>query len=207
MQPPLLVIVCGPNGVGKSSFVDAYVDHAVVRVVNPDVIAITGAGSIRAIAAGREAVERMDTLLDGRESFAVETTLAGLRHERRLLAARERGFRIELFYLGVADVETCLARIARRVRAGGHDVPEADVRRRFPRSMAHLSRAAAVADYTTVFDSGGHGDPARILELAGARLAWAAPMVPTWARRAMHDLLPPNLRIQAPRQELRSFGL
>ena len=196
MQSPLLVVVCGPNGVGTSSFVD---DSRALSspskrstASRPAAVAWRDFAPVTAMTSGFTTRTREWSTY----AFAVETTLAGRRHERRILAARERGFRIEIFCLGVADVETCLARIARRVSAGGHDVPEADVRRRFPRSMAHL---ASAADSTIVYDSEAYGDPRRVLEFARARLAWAAPTIPPRARSAVVDLLPPSLGVQAPR--------
>ena len=58
-----------------------------------------------------------------------------------MLAARKRGFEIVLIYIGTEDVEINLTRIRNRVLAGGHDVPEEDVRRRYKRSFANLPTA------------------------------------------------------------------
>jgi predicted ABC-type ATPase len=49
-----------------------------------------------------------------------------------------------------------LARIAQRVRQGGHDVPEDDVRRRYRRGIANfLNVYRALADSWVVFDNSG----------------------------------------------------
>jgi predicted ABC-type ATPase len=66
------------------------------------------------------------------------------------------GNRIEIFYLRLDDVRLSLERIAGRVRSGGRDVPEADVRRRFPRSRANFSKHyQPLADASWVFDVNG----------------------------------------------------
>lgn len=59
--------------------------------------------------------------------------------------------RLLLFF--VATPEICIARVARRVLEGGHNVPEADVRRRFVRSIANFADYVALADHWTVFDN------------------------------------------------------
>ena len=48
------------------------------------------------------------------------------------------GYELELHYLWLSNVEQAIARVRRRVRMGGHDVPVFDIRRRFKRSLIHL---------------------------------------------------------------------
>ena len=64
------------------------------------------------------------------ESFVVETTLAGKHYLRMMVDVRNGGFEVVLVCIGTENVEINLARIRNRVLAGGHDVPEGDVRRR-----------------------------------------------------------------------------
>jgi predicted ABC-type ATPase len=87
------------------------------------------------------------------ESFSVETTLSGKNYLKMMADARRRGFEIVLIYIGTDRVEINLARIAKRVRGGGHDVPEADVRRRYVRSFENLPTAANRADHVLLFDN------------------------------------------------------
>jgi predicted ABC-type ATPase len=96
------------------------------------------------MAAGKEVLRFAKEHLKRRESFAVETTLSGKNYLRMMRYAREidQGFEVVLIYIGTASVEINLARIAKRVRAGGHDVPEMDVRRRLsitPRRLRFLA--------------------------------------------------------------------
>ena len=81
-----------------------------------------------------------------------------------MLLAREMGFNealvfnVALVYVGTSSVEINIARIARRVIGGGHNVPDADVRRRYERSLSNLVIAAHRADFLIVFDnSADHG--------------------------------------------------
>jgi predicted ABC-type ATPase len=83
----------------------------------------------------------------------VETTLSGKNYLQMMQYARgiDRGFEVVLIYIGTERVEINLARIAKRVRTGGHDVPEIDVRRRYLRSMQNLPVAAGIADRVLLF--------------------------------------------------------
>jgi predicted ABC-type ATPase len=90
-----------------------------------------------------------------RESFAVETTLSGKNYLQMMQYAKgiDRGFEVVLIYIGTESVEINLARIAGRVLAGGHNVPEMDVRRRYLRSLQNLPAAAGIADRVLLFDN------------------------------------------------------
>ena len=72
------------------------------------------------------------------ETFALESTLSGRTYIRLFRRAQELGYEIELYYLWLASPAQAVARVRQRVKMGGHDVPTADIRRRFERSRAHL---------------------------------------------------------------------
>jgi predicted ABC-type ATPase len=91
-------------------------------------------------------------LRDGQD-FAVETTLSGKNYLRVMLDARALGFEVVLVYIGTETVETNLDRIANRVLAGGHNIPETDVRRRYQRSLSNAPIAISRADHGILFDN------------------------------------------------------
>jgi predicted ABC-type ATPase len=72
------------------------------------------------------------------ESFVVETTLSGRTMRRLLSRARNAGFEITIVFIYLDSPDTCVARVRERVRGGGHNVPENDIRRRFYRSCANF---------------------------------------------------------------------
>lgn len=161
-DPSTVWLIAGPNGVGKTTYAFRHIRSVSgsVRFVNLDEIARglspmdTDAGRVDA---ARVALQRIDTLLraNGGTSFSIETTLAGLTYLPRLRDAVARGWRVHLLYFAVASPEIALARIARRVSEGGHDVPEADARRRFERSATNLLRYIELASLWRVFDNNG----------------------------------------------------
>ena len=98
----------------------------------------------------------LDRLARTRTSFAFETTLSGRAHAGRLQQWKAAGYRIEIAYLRVASTELALKRIASRVRQGGHNVPRADVIRRFGRSWSNFSRIyRPLADAWWAYDNSG----------------------------------------------------
>jgi len=90
------------------------------------------------------------------ESFAFETTLAGLNYLRHIARWRTQGYRVSLFFLGLPDAETAMARVAERVRQGGHDIPEEVIRRRFTAGRDNFMRRYRTAvDDWALYDNAG----------------------------------------------------
>ena len=143
---PLCIVIAGPNGAGKTTFAREFLtkDAGVVHFVNSDLIA-GGLSPLRpelaALAAGRLVLKELDRLAKARLDFAFESTLSGLGYLGRLKRWKENGYRIEIIYLRVSSPQLALRRIKTRVKQGGHDVPCADVLRRFSRSWTNFQNA------------------------------------------------------------------
>ena len=140
---PTLYVVAGPNGAGKTTFMrDFLPDFTDCRqFVNADLIAqglSLFAPETVALRAGRLMLEQMEALTCRRESFAFETTLAGRSYAPWLRRLRRQGYTVRLFFLWLPTVNMALTRVATRVKLGGHNVPEEDVRRRFTRGLRNL---------------------------------------------------------------------
>lgn len=155
---PQCWIVAGPNGVGKTTYAFRHIKavSGSTRFVNLDEIARglspldPSAGQQRA---ARVALDLTRALIGENRSFSIETTLSGKTHLRTVAAAQEAGFVVNLLYFLVASPDISLARIARRVSEGGHDVAETDVRRRFTRSIDNLPAYIGAVDRWRVFDN------------------------------------------------------
>lgn len=132
-----------------------------VHFVNADLIA-GGLSPLRpetaALAAGRLFLKEIDRLAKARVDFAFETTLSGLVHLARLRRWKAAEYRIEIIFLRLSSPRVALRRIAARVKQGGHDVPRADVLRRFTRGWANFQNAyRPLADAWVVYDNSGQG--------------------------------------------------
>lgn len=194
MLRPQLWVFAGPNGAGKSTLVRTYWVAARIPVVNPDEIARSlrpdhrGEAEIM-LQAGKEAAKLRRAHLTSGRSFAIETTLSGHSELRVMEDARAAGFKVNLIFLGVAGPETSLARVRGRVRDGGHDVPAADIRRRYDRTMANLRIALKLADRSFVLDNQGKRRPRLLLVIDEGRTRQVARILPAWARLALGSIL------------------
>src|SRR5712691_7874609 len=133
-----VVVLGGPNGAGKSTAAPRLLRGSlrVSEFVNADTLA-QGLSAFRpedaALQAGRIMLARLDYLESQRRSFAFESTLSSHALARRLARLKEHAYSVHIVYLWLPTVDLALARVAERVRAGGHDVPDDAVRRRFAR--------------------------------------------------------------------------
>ncbi len=140
---PRVIVLAGPNGAGKSTAAPRLLHESlqITEFVNADVIArgLSGFAPERAsVRAGRIMLERLNELAQSRVSFAFETTLAGRAFASWLEGLVSRGYSMHLFYLWVSSPELAIARVAERVRKGGHSIPEETIRRRYFAGLRNL---------------------------------------------------------------------
>jgi predicted ABC-type ATPase len=139
-----IVIIAGPNGAGKTTFAREFLPNEAgcPIFVNADLIAAglsPFAPELAAIKAARLMLGAISDHVRKGESFAFETTLAGLGYARTIPKWRAQGFVVKLIFLSLPDPETAIARVAERVAQGGHAVPELTIRRRFAAGLRNFS--------------------------------------------------------------------
>lgn len=193
---PYYIVFAGVNGAGKSTLFHsgewrtADMPRSMPRV-NPDEILRDMGGTWSStkdqLAAGKAALRAAEGHLGAHRSFNQETTLTGHRALRTIAKARQLGYRVWLFYVGVANEEVALQRIAHRVAVGGHDIDAETVRRRYRSSLANMSRALPYCEEAHVFDNTVAFK--RIALWHRNTLAWwgASPEVGAWLPEAMLD--------------------
>jgi predicted ABC-type ATPase len=140
---PNVIVLAGPNGAGKSTAAPGLLQDLleVTEFVNADVIAQGLAGfdpESVAFEAGTIMHARLRKLADGRRDFAFETTLASRSLAPWLSELVEAQYCFHLIFLWLPSADFAVARVADRVRLGGHNVPEETIRRRYERGLRNF---------------------------------------------------------------------
>lgn len=130
-----LISVCGPNGAGKSTLIKTLFASLNLPVVDPDQFSSQG---LSEISAGKIAVRQIREYLAYGVSFIKESTLSSHFDIKTVIAAQAAGYRNILVYLALPSPAASRQRVARRVMAGGHAIPDAAIFRRFDKSLANL---------------------------------------------------------------------
>jgi predicted ABC-type ATPase len=171
---PSIIVLAGPNGAGKSTAAPWLLQDllGVGEFVNADVIA-RGLSAFEperaAIAAGRIMLARLKELGDRKVSFAFETTLASRSFAPRIASLQQSGYEFHLLFLWLPDADTAVARVADRVRSGGHNVPEEIIRRHYNAGLFNFFKLYRPMTTTwQVFDNSGLMEPSRIAAGRGA---------------------------------------
>ncbi len=140
-----LLIIGGPNGAGKTTAAKTVLPRftTIREFVNADEIA-RGLSPFNpdgaALSAGRIMLKRMDSLIETCTSFAFETTCAGRGHYELIQRCQKIGYRVTLLFFWLPSVDLALARVARRVSQGGHDIPSEVIKRRYHAGLTNLVR-------------------------------------------------------------------
>lgn len=140
---PTCWIIAGPNGAGKTTFALEYLPQVAQcsRFINADLIA-AGLSPLaperELLAASRLFLGEIEAAIAKRKDFAFETTMAGRSYLKLVRRLRADGWRTELIYLALPSMDMSKLRVAERVAHGGHNIPAADIERRFARSLVNL---------------------------------------------------------------------
>ena len=131
-----IIIIAGPNGAGKTTFANEFLPNEAdcINFVNADLIAAgisPYSPATVAFKAGRIMLSEIENYVKQSESFAFETTLSGRHYATHIPIWRSFGYKIILLFLKLDSEETAIARVQQRVLAGGHDIPEDTIRRRY----------------------------------------------------------------------------
>lgn len=198
---PVIYVLAGVNGAGKSSIGGHLLTRAGLTWFNPDqfareLVAATGCDQTAANAAAwAEGMRRLDEAVSARRSFAFETTLGGHSVAARLKAAA-RTHDVVVWFCGLASPELHIARVQARVAAGGHAIPETKIRERWTASIANLIALLPDLAEVRVFDNSASvalgepvPDPVPVAVIQRGRLIWPAgkdiarlALTPDWAK-------------------------
>ena len=156
-----IIIIAGPNGAGKTTFAREYLPKEAncPTFVNADLIAAglaPFAPETVSIKAARLMLNEIKIHVKAGNSFAFETTLSGKTYARHIADWKKCGYHITMVFLSLPNAEFAIARVAARVAAGGHNIPEATIRRRFKTGLINFQKMyKKLADSWALYDNSG----------------------------------------------------
>jgi predicted ABC-type ATPase len=191
MSTPVLHLLAGPNGSGKTTFHDLVLGPATfLPFVNADQIA-----ALRwphdplshGHEASREASRLRTQLIAERKSFVTETVFSHPSKVELLRHAASAGYQVTLDVM-LVPVELAVVQVTLRVKAGGHDVPEAKIRARYQRLWAHIVAAVGLADHACLYDNTSAEHPYRIVARYEHGRRVGSVEWPAWAPAELHGI-------------------
>jgi predicted ABC-type ATPase len=200
---PQIFVLAGCNGAGKSSIGGHALQAAGIPYFNPDLAAREAIATATALGriltqdeanawAWEQGVARLRRAIAQRGNYALETTLGGETIVALLMEAATAGLAVNVWFVGLDSVELHVARVAQRVARGGHDIPRADIERRYVRSRLNLIRLLPKLNQLVVYDNSALANadapaergPRLLLRWAGGATAGPADLshTPAWAK-------------------------
>ena len=167
---PLLIVIAGPNGSGKTSVTSKILHHEWLEdseYINPDNVARNVFGDWNnqdsVLKAANYCNEWRERCLSERKSHIFETVMSAVDKVDYILRAKEAGFFIRLFFVSTESPTINAKRVANRVLNGGHDVPIPKIISRYDKSIANCIALAPYVDRLYVYDNSIEDAEARLL--------------------------------------------
>jgi len=196
-----IYVIAGVNGSGKSDIGGAIFRAHGVEYYNPDEAARTiiaqstyfSQADANALA-WKLGKDLLETAVKNKTIFAFETTLGGDTITNMLIKAAQSGIAVNVWYVGLDCVQRNIARVKARVSKGGHDIPDADIRRRWDTSRRNLLKLLPYVRGLRLYDNSQEGDPRKgavphpqlLLSMENGRITaptrTALAQTPEWAK-------------------------
>ena len=196
MRKPVLIVIAGPNGSGKTSTTRLVIKHEWAEqcvYINPDEIAQSKFGDWNDVNAVHQAVEYCETwreqLLQERKDFIFETVLSSEGKVDFLKRAKEAGYFIRMFFICTESPTINAARIAKRVMEGGHDVPIQKIISRYEKAIVNAVKVMQFTDRAYFYDNSIDNQNAQLLfrTAEGNFAKRYTDSIPEWANKILQQ--------------------
>lgn len=181
-----MYVFAGNNGSGKSTIRNLLIDRIGLSVnIDSDALArrINPEDPEKArVTAGKSAIRLAHECIERHRDFSIETTLSGNYAIRLMKQAKQHGFEISMFYVGLGDPKLNIERVAIRVRNGGHHIPTSDIMHRHQSSIQNLLLHLDIIDVFTVIDNSTIGGEV-VLQIECGNMKYKSAILPKWVTR------------------------
>ena len=195
-RKPVLIVIAGPNGSGKTSVTSKILQHEWIEdsvYINPDIVAQERFGDWNSMEAIKKAVvyceEWREKCLAERKSLIFETVLSAKDKIDYIERAKKAGFFVRLFFVCTKSPAINASRIAQRVMKGGHDVPITKIISRYQKSVLNCKYIATKVDRTYLYDNSVDDAEQKLLtRLSDGLIAKRyVNELPEWAKQIISD--------------------
>lgn len=181
------IIIAGVNGAGKTTLFNTdQLFKGMIRVNLDETVRSNGGSWKNQKDVSRAGLISAKTIHDCFQkglSFNQETTLCGKSIIKNIRHARDLGYRIELYYVGLDSPDLAKARVKERVKNGGHGIPEKDIERRYYESLNNLVSILPLCDKADIFDNSKGFN--KVAEFIRGECKWRSEKVPKWYLETM----------------------
>lgn len=184
-DPKQLWLLVGGNGSGKSTFYQSRLEPLGIPFINADIIArelYPESPEDNSYDAAKVATELREALIQEGRSFCFETVFSHPSKIDFVANAKALGYQIIVVYVHLDSPMLNRARVAQRVTAGGHNVPDDKVEQRLPRLKDNVKVAIPLCDRVYLLDNSRSDNPFEVVaELKQGHLKHHKSPLPAWA--------------------------
>ena len=153
-----LYLFAGVNGVGKSTMYNSQIEEGIkqsIRINTDEIVRTFGDWKNNAdqIKAAKISIKLRNHCFEEGKSFNEETTLTGKTILKTIDRAKELGYKIYLYYIGVDSPEIAKERVRNRVLKGGHDISSEVIEKRYYESLENLKKIISKCNYVDIYDN------------------------------------------------------
>jgi predicted ABC-type ATPase len=196
LKKPTLIVVCGPNGSGKTSITKKILKHEWLdncTYINPDEIAQHVFGDWNSpdaiLEAAKYAKDQRDKLLEKGSSMIFETVLSSSEKIDFILKSKKKGYFVRIFFVCTDSPAINASRITQRVLQGGHDVPIPKIISRYSKSIANCAFVSPFVDRLYVYDNSRENkDPLLLFRSSNGRITKTYHSMHPWASEILRQL-------------------
>jgi predicted ABC-type ATPase len=193
---PIMFMIAGPNGAGKSTLYETVIAPRIkAPFINADVIQkneMKDPSMNASYDAAKIAEQRRKEHLTNKKSFVSESTFSHPSKLALIDEAKRAGFNVVLYHVNVRSPNLSVARVAVRVKQGGHDVPEDKIRARYERNQALIKTAVIKSDRAFIYDNSVMNKAPKLsIEFNAGKAVKISESVPAWARELYKEELRP----------------